>query len=151
MAFLFEEINSSKKQLNTKGTNSKKRKVESLLSTEINLTTSSDEDENYFPFFSSLNRTKATKLKTSHPTSELVVSLQINNEEHLLRALADTGASSSIILDVYTSKQFIKTDKSNKTTSSTMGVQFTTDKTGLVTFLLPEFSISRTNFLDISY
>ena len=144
LAFLFEEINLLKKQLNTKTPNSKKRKMESLLSTEINLTTSSDEDENYFPFFPSFTRIKSNKLaKTSHPTSELVVSLQLNNEEHLLRALADTGASSSIILEVYTSKQFIKTDKNNKTTWSTMGGQFTTDKTGLVNFLLPEFNLKK--------
>ena len=42
LAFLFEEINLLKKQLNTKIPNSKKRKTESLLSTEINLTTTSD-------------------------------------------------------------------------------------------------------------
>ena len=84
-----------KKQLSNKIPNSKKRKTESLLSTEINLTTTSDEDEEYFPFFSSLVKIKTNKLaKTSHPTSELVVSLNINNEEQLLRALADTGASS---------------------------------------------------------
>ena len=41
-------------QLNTKIPNSKKRKAESLHSTEINLTTCIDEDESYFPFFSSL-------------------------------------------------------------------------------------------------
>jgi hypothetical protein len=34
----------------------------------------------------------------------------VNNEEHLLRALADTDASSSIILEVYTSAPFIKTE-----------------------------------------
>jgi hypothetical protein len=111
LAFLFEEINSLKKKLNPKIPNSKKSKAESLLSKEINLTTSSDEDAIYFLFFSTLNRTNATKwAKVSHPTSELVVSLQINNEEHLLRVLADTGASCSIILEVYTSKPFIKMD-----------------------------------------
>ena len=144
LAFLFEEINSLKKQLNTKTPNSKKRKTESLLSTEINLTTTSDEDEEYFPFFSSLTRMKSNKLaKTSHPTSELVVSLNINNEEQLLRALADTGASSSIILEGYTSKNLIQRDKTNQTTWSTMGGQFTTDKTGLVTFSLPEFNLKK--------
>jgi hypothetical protein len=51
----------------------------------------------------------------------LVGSFQNNIEEHLLTALADTGASSSIILEVYTSKEFIKSDKSNKTTWSTTG------------------------------
>jgi CRISPR/Cas system CMR subunit Cmr6 (Cas7 group RAMP superfamily) len=89
LAFLFEEINLLKKQLTTKIPNSKKRKTELLLSTEVILTTTSDEDEEFLPFFSSLTRMKSNKLaKTSHPTSELVVSLNINNEEQLLRALA---------------------------------------------------------------
>jgi hypothetical protein len=102
-----------------------KRKVESVLSTEINLTTISDEDEEYFPFLSSYSRNKSTKLaKTSHPTTELVSSLQINNEEHLLRALADIGDSSNSILEAYTSKNLIKSDKSNQIISSTMGGQF---------------------------
>jgi hypothetical protein len=51
----------------------------------------------------------------------------VENEEHLLRALADTGASSSnIILEAYTSGPFINTDDSNTTTWSTMGGQVTT-------------------------
>jgi hypothetical protein len=54
------------------------------------------------------------------------VSLIVNNEEHLLRALADTVASSSIILEAYTSASFIKTDDSNTTTWSTMGGKFST-------------------------
>jgi hypothetical protein len=44
------------------------------------------------------------------------MSLIDNNEEHLLRALADIGASSSIILEAYTSSLFIKTDDNNTTT-----------------------------------
>jgi hypothetical protein len=47
--FLFEEINALKRQLRLKPEKtaiSKKRKAESILSTEINLTTSSDEGEN---------------------------------------------------------------------------------------------------------
>jgi hypothetical protein len=45
LAFLFEEINALKKQLQLKPektASSKKRKAESILSTEINLTTSCD-------------------------------------------------------------------------------------------------------------
>jgi hypothetical protein len=103
LAFLFEEINSLKKQLNTKIPNSNRRKTETVLSTEINLTTTSDEDEEYSPFFSSLTRIKSYKLaKTSHPTSELVVILNINNEEQL------QGACSSSILEGYTSKNLIQ-------------------------------------------
>jgi hypothetical protein len=66
------------------------------------------------------------------------VSLIVNNEEHLLRALPDTGASNSssssssiiIIIEAYTSAMFpfIKTDDINTTTWSTMGGQFTTIK-----------------------
>jgi DNA gyrase/topoisomerase IV subunit A len=145
LAFLFKEINAIKRQLKLqKNANSKKRKTESLLSTEINSTTISDEDEDYFAFSSSFSKPKNTKLaKISHPTSELVVSLNVNHEEHLLRALADTGASSSIILEAHTSKLFIKNNDDNKTTWSTMGGQFITDKTGLVTFSLPEFNLKK--------
>jgi hypothetical protein len=75
------------------------------------------------------------------------VSLIVNNEEHLIRALADTGASSSsssiIILEAYTSAPFIKTDDSNTTTWSTMGGKFTTNKTGFVAFSLPEFNLKK--------
>jgi hypothetical protein len=47
LAFLFEEIITLKRQLKSEKTaSSKKRKSESILSTEINLTTSSDEGEN---------------------------------------------------------------------------------------------------------
>jgi hypothetical protein len=144
LTFLFEEINSLKKHLNTKIPISKKRKTESLLSSKINLTTTSDEDEYYFPFFSSSTRIKSNKLEQiSHPTSELVVSHNINNEEQWLRALAGTGASSSILLEGYKTKNLIQKEKSNQTTWNTMVDQFTTDKTGLVTFSLPEFNLKK--------
>jgi hypothetical protein len=47
--------------------------------------------------------------------------------------LADIGASSSIILEAYTSAifPFIKTDDSNTTTWSKMGGKFTTTETGI--------------------
>jgi hypothetical protein len=89
------------------------------------------------PFSSS----KTKLAKSSHPISELVVSLIINNEKNLLRVLADTGASSSIILEAYTSAPFIKTDDSYTNTWSTMGGNFTTTKTGFVTFSLLEFNV----------
>jgi hypothetical protein len=65
--------------------------------------------------------------------TELVVSLIINNQEHLLRALSDTDASSSSILEAYTSAilPFIKTDDNNTTIGSTRGDKFTTTKTGI--------------------
>jgi hypothetical protein len=139
----FEEINALKRKLQLKPekTASSKKStneywIHPLLSNYIYLTTSSDEDtsEEYLftsskPFSSS--KTKLTK--SSDPTNtELVVSLIVNNEEHLLRALADTGASSSsIILEAYTSAPFIKIDDNNTTTWITMGGKFTTTKTGI--------------------
>jgi hypothetical protein len=132
-SFLFEEINALKRQLKPEKTaRSKKSKAESILSTEINLTTSSDEGEEYLFTSSKPFKSSKTKLaKSSHPTTELVVSLIVNNEERLLIELADTGASSSIILEACTSDPFIKTDDSNTTTWSTMGGMFTTNKTGI--------------------
>jgi hypothetical protein len=61
------------------------------------------------------------------------------------RAPADTGARSSIILEAYSSATlpFIRTDDSNKTTRSTMGGKFITNKTGFVTFSLPEFNLKK--------
>jgi hypothetical protein len=67
----------------------------------------------------------------------------VNNEEHLLRELDDTGTSSSIILEAYSSAPFIKTDDSNKTTWSTMDGKFTTTKTGFVTFSILEFNLKK--------
>jgi hypothetical protein len=83
LALLFEEINALKRQLQLKPektASSKKRKAESILflSTEINLTTSSDEGEEYLFTSSKPFSSSKTKLaKSSHPTTELVVSLII--------------------------------------------------------------------------
>jgi hypothetical protein len=81
--FLFEEIHALKRQLKPEKTaSSKKRKAESILSTEINLTTSSDEGEKreYFITSSKSFSSSKTKLaKSSHPITELVVSLIVNN------------------------------------------------------------------------
>jgi hypothetical protein len=74
--FLFEEINALKRQLEPKKTTSSKnstRKAESILSTEINFTTSSDEDtsEKYLFTSSKPFRSSKTKLaKSSHPTTK---------------------------------------------------------------------------------
>jgi hypothetical protein len=67
---LFEEINTLKRQLKLEKTaSSKKRKVESILSTEINLTTSSDGGEEYLFTSSERFSSRKTKLaKSSQPT-----------------------------------------------------------------------------------
>jgi hypothetical protein len=54
LAFLFEEINALKRQMNPEKTaSSKKRKAESILSTEINLTTNSVKGEQQKYLFTS--------------------------------------------------------------------------------------------------
>jgi hypothetical protein len=105
-----------------------------------------------------LNTLALEKLKqqnhlTHQSINELVMSFIVNNEEHLLRALADTGASSSRILEAYTSAPFIKTDDSNTTTWITMGGTFTTTKLGYACDLFtPRVQSQETNvfFLGIS-
>jgi hypothetical protein len=82
----------------------------------------------------------------------MLFGLIVNNEEHLLRALSDTGASSSSsILEAYTSAPFSKTDDSNTTTWSTMGGKFTTNKTGFVTFSLQEFNLKKKMFASWAF
>jgi hypothetical protein len=71
------------------------------------------------------------------------VSLIVNHEKHLLRALAVTSASSNNILEAYTSAPFIKTDDSNITTWDKMDFNFTTTKPGFVKYSLPEFNLKK--------
>jgi hypothetical protein len=68
---VFEEINALKRQLKPENTaSSKKRKAESILCIEINLTTSSDEGEEYLFTSSKPFSSSKTKLaKSSHPTN----------------------------------------------------------------------------------
>jgi hypothetical protein len=73
--FLFEEINELKRKLQLKPektASSKKRKDKSILSTEINLTTSSDEDTSEEYLFTSskpFSSSKTKLAKSSHPTT----------------------------------------------------------------------------------
>jgi hypothetical protein len=74
--FLVEEINALKRQLKPEKTATSKkrtRKAESILSTEINLTISSDEGENKEYLFTSskpFSSSKTKLAKSSHPTNK---------------------------------------------------------------------------------
>jgi hypothetical protein len=72
LAFLFEEINALKRQLKPEKTvSSKKRKADSILSTEINSTTSNDEGEAKEYLFTSSKAFSSAKTKIAksyHPT-----------------------------------------------------------------------------------
>jgi hypothetical protein len=91
----------------------------------------------------SFSSSKTKPAKSYLTTTESVVSLIVNNDKHLLRALADTGASSSIILEAYTSATFIKMDISNTTTWNKMGGKFTITKTDFVKFSIPDFNLKK--------
>jgi hypothetical protein len=85
-----------------------------------------------FNAFKSFSTNKNKLAKSSIPITEIVVSLIVNNKEHLLRVLADTGTSnSSIILEANTSTPFIKTNDNTTSTWITMGGKFNTIKTGI--------------------
>jgi hypothetical protein len=138
----------SKISWSLKNASSEKRKAESILSIKIDLTYISDEVEKQVYLLTSSNPLVLIKLsKQNHLTqqsiTDLLVGLIINNEEHLLRALADTDASSISILEAYTSAPFIKTDDNN-TTNRIMGGKFTTTKTVICLWhLYSQSSISR--------
>jgi hypothetical protein len=61
--------------------------------------------EEYFFIPPTISKTSIKLVENTHPTTELVMSLNVNHEEDVHRALADTRASSSIILEAYTSKE----------------------------------------------
>jgi hypothetical protein len=90
-----------------------------------------------------ISRPSIKLVENSHPTTALVVTLNANHEECVLREQADTSARSSIICKAYASKDINKHNKDESTTWSTIGGQFTTDKTGLGTFLFPELNIKK--------
>jgi hypothetical protein len=89
-----EEINALKRQLKpekTASSKNRKEKAESVLSTEIKLTTSSDEGEEYlFTSSKPFSSRKTNLAKSSHPTTELVV----GNKSHCQpRGTSDQSAS----------------------------------------------------------
>jgi hypothetical protein len=85
LAFLFEEINALKRQLKPEKTaSSKKRKTESIHSTEINLTTSSDEGEKHEYLFLLLQKHLAlAKLRQkNYLTQQSITELVVNINPH---------------------------------------------------------------------
>jgi hypothetical protein len=150
LAFLFEETNALKRQWKPeKFIMNKKRKVESLLSTEINLTTSNDEDEEYFVTFPNIFSCITKPGTNTSVTAELEVSHKANHEENVLSALADTDFSSSIILGTFVSKDHII----NAESSQPIGVQCvdTSPLTkNISNIFTSRIQSKKTNFLDIS-
>jgi hypothetical protein len=113
--FVLEEINALKKLLKPAiAETPRKKNAESLLSTEINSTNSSDKMEDYYFIPPANSRIHTKSVENTHPTTELVVSINGNHQEHMLRALADTDASCSIMFEAYTSKKQMKHNTEDK-------------------------------------
>jgi hypothetical protein len=70
----------------------------------------------YFAIPSTISNFSNKLVKTSHPTSEMVVRFNVNHEENVLRVLADTGSRSSIILEAFTSENLFKCDEEQNST-----------------------------------
>jgi hypothetical protein len=53
-------------------------------------------------------------MRITHPTSDLVVSLNVKHVERLLKGLADMGTRSSTTVEIYALDNLIRNDEWNK-------------------------------------
>ena len=98
----------------------------------------SDADEYAYPL--SLNR-PAKKSKPSHYTGEILVEIEDRNGTLVpIRALLDTGTTSTIVLRQFVRKGRAKGYKGKRTVWNTLGGQFSTNRKALVEFKFPELS-----------
>jgi predicted aspartyl protease len=98
---------------------------------------------NLYPFFSTQPPKKKQKL--SHYSAEIVVEIQDRNGENVpIRALLDTGTSSTLLLRDFVAKGRAKGFEHQPTKWATLGGNFVTNRKALVEFKFPELSISKT-------
>ena len=117
--------------------------MQAMLNRNDNSSSSEDFDgylpEFLLPFFNREHLHK--KAKVGHYTAEIIVEiLDRNNNLVPIRALLDTGTSSSILLRDYVKKGRASGYSGKKTTWKTMGGNFTTKKKALVDFTFPELN-----------
>ncbi|MBT8266800.1 MAG: aspartyl protease family protein, partial [Bacteroidia bacterium] len=94
------------------------------------------------PFFSRENLNKKTKI--SHYAAELVVEILDKDGKLVpIRALIDTGATSSVILRDFVRKGRAGGYKGKPTLWKTMGGNFTTKKKALIDFKFPELDMEK--------
>ena len=96
------------------------------------------------PFF---NRGESPKKKSkrTHYSAEIVVEIEDRHGNLVpIRALLDTGTSSSIILREFVRKGRANTHKGKRTTWSTLGGNFSTNRKALIDFKIPELSTHKT-------
>jgi hypothetical protein len=144
-----EEENNKK---NAAADNFLTRIQEQLKHSSINDESSEEEFESYmlsnsvlnlYPFFSTQPPKKKQKL--SHYSAEIVVEIQDRNGENVpIRALLDTGTSSTLLLRDFVAKGRAKGFEHQPTKWATLGGNFVTNRKALVEFKFPELSISKT-------
>ena len=109
-------------------------------------TSSSNSECAYMAFRSSSTSNSNKKQKMHHYSPEIVVEI-IDRKGKLqpIRALVDTGTTSTLLLKQYVNKTSPKAYKSpQRTVWSTMGGKFETRQKRLVNFKFPEFSTDKT-------
>ena len=92
------------------------------------------------PFFNR-NERNAKRPKKLHYSAEIVVEIEDRHGNLVpIRGLLDTGTSSSIVLREFVCKGRANTHKGKRTTWSTLGGTFTTNRKALIDFKFPELS-----------
>lgn len=101
-----------------------------------------DVPEYLFPFFKKEQPNK--KAKQSHYTAEIVVEIEDRDGNLVpIRALLDTGTTSSIVLRNFVKKGRAKGYKGKSTLWQTLGGNFKTKRKALIDFKFPELSNSK--------
>ena len=102
------------------------------------------QDEEVF-IFGEIQTPPKKKHKTSHYIAEIIVEIKDRNDKVVpIRALLDTGTTSSIVLREFVRKGRAKSYKGQTTTWSTYGGPFSTKRKALIDFKFPEFSENKT-------
>ena len=98
------------------------------------------------PFFnrSDVEFRKAKKAKQTHYSAEIIVEIEDRHGNTVpIRALIDTGTSSSIVLRDFVRKGRAGSYKGKRTKWSTLGGVFSTNRKALIDFKLPELSTDK--------
>jgi hypothetical protein len=120
--------------------NELKRKISSESSDHKRKCSDNIDTENAFPL-----EPRDKRRKFDHFTPEVVLELE-NNEGQIvpIRALLDTGTSSTIILKEHMRKGFVSHHKGHDTVWKTLGGTFKTKRKGLLEFKFPELTNNQT-------
>jgi hypothetical protein len=105
---------------------------------------SSDDLSFYLMTFAQQNNRPTKKVKSKHYTSEVIVEIENREGEIVpIRALLDTGTSSTLLLRDFVKKGRASSYKGKQVTWKTMGGNFNTQRRALVDFKFPELDSNK--------